>query len=293
MPSSQLLMGTDDDGEDPVKAQLTSLNEARMAMQRVVNEQKLILERHRSGISAAASMATARAGTAATTRATARTTTKSSSTSTNHNDRLMTPLRQATTRISPISSSSIRTGGGAAAAGGSGGGDSHRLSPSPHRLSPAEVVTTAVLQAHERKISSLKRQYEELQHSVELNRHLTGSAAMAAFGDSGSLKLASAGGGSEGPSSALLALQLKSATKAIESLEAKESKLREQLAQARADNLKLRGTVGQQTQQLRDSHDKFEALTKVLSSVMMMMWWRCICVISGLSSYLARISRRC
>ena len=71
------------------------------------------------------------------------------------------------------------------------------------------------------------------------------------------------GGGGDGPSATLLTLQLKSATKTIESLEAKEAKLTQALTQAQAENLKLRGTVAQQTEQLRASHDKFEMLTKV------------------------------
>ena len=229
-----------------------SLNEARVAMQRVVNEQKLILERHRAGTQARALMTVSASAPPPALPSAAH----------------MTPLRQATTRISPIL-------------------DSGRSSAASTRLSPAEVVTTAVLQAHERKISGLRRQYDELQHSVDMNR-LLGSPGP--FGDSvmtigaGRSRPVDSGGGSGGggggsgggggdggdavgPSNALLALQLKSATKTIESLEAKEGKLKEQLTQLRAENSKLRSTVGQQTQQMRESHDKFESLTKVGAQV--------------------------
>ena len=198
--------------DDPVKAQLQSLNEARMAMQRVVNEQKMILERHRSGLSStsAPKVAGSPAPVAQPTRPIS-----------------MTPLRQATTTISPIPSSARAT-----------------------RKSPPGVVADEVLMAHQRKISNLKRQYEELQLSADSGFQVQ------------DLHTQDSPTPSTAPSSALLALQLKSATKTIESLQLKESRLQDALSNARTENLKLRGTVSQQTQQLRESHEKFETLTK-------------------------------
>ena len=207
---------------DPMKAQLASLSEVRLAMQRVINEQKLILARHQSAKKQESPPATRQRPSPRSSPTTYRPPLPSSSVP-------VTPLRQATTRISPIQSNV----------------------PKAYR-SPADLINSATLQAHEHKISSLKKQYEDLQQSMNVATaiHNTSLTATTASQDVGAAH------------AALVEVQLKSANSTIETLQKREATLQNEVAHVRADNLRLRGTIAQQNEQLQRSQDKFQKVTQ-------------------------------
>lgn len=135
-----------DDGDDPIQAQLISLNEARLAMQRVVNEQKLILERHKASNSASSFVSSTLTNVGYKQAPEKADFSKNKLVS---GFEVSTPLREATTTLSPI--------------------PSQKMNHSAIQSSYANKIDHAVLQEHDRKIARLKREYEDLQNPFNKN----------------------------------------------------------------------------------------------------------------------------